>query len=254
MKMESFASFTEGRFASFGLPSSKILKTTESCIAKQSKPASVNETNSRKAQRLQDRTLRNVTSPLLRLPCENRLRIYAALDEGLIGHNAKMKIGVFLENYGHYRDSYINPVGRQTYNEARPFLAVKGFQLYYLARMQNLASRTGIKKRHCLTRLKPVFTGGSPFRVLRYPRSCTSLKVLEIDVVLGPHADSRVYTVVPQVQRNTAIRTSIENVIEAFVTMTATEPAFATPRYCYKKIRMKNISVARAIMSTRRRR
>jgi hypothetical protein len=233
MKMKSSDFFTEGRSASFGLPSSKTLKTTQSCIAKQSKPASVNKINCCKAQRLQDHTC-NMASPLLRLPIEIRLRIYAALDEGFIGYNARMKTGAFLENYRRYKDSYINLVCRQIYNEAQPFLAAKGFQLYYLATMQNFISGMGIKKRQCLTRLKLVFAGGSPFRVLRYMRSCTSLKVLEIDAVLDPNEDYWIRRMAPFVRKNTAIKTSIENAIEAFVTMTATELVFGTPRYCTK--------------------
>lgn len=38
----------------------------------------------------------------------------------------------------------------------------------------------------------------------------------------------------PFVRKNTAIKTSIENAIEAFVTMTATELVFGAPRYCTK--------------------
>jgi len=113
-------------------------------------------------------------------------------------------------------------------------LAAKGFQLYYLATMQNFISGMGIKKRQCLTRLKLVFAGGSPFRVLRYMRSCTSLKVLEIDAVLDPNEDYWIRRMAPFARKNTAIKTSIENAIEAFVTMTATELVLGTRRYCTK--------------------
>jgi len=118
MKRKSSDFVTEGRSASFSLPFYNTLKTTQLCIAKQSKPTSVNKTNSRKAQRLQDRTLRSMASPLFRLPIEIRLRIYAEVDEDFIGYNAKMKTGAFLENYRRYKNNYINLVCRQIYNEA----------------------------------------------------------------------------------------------------------------------------------------
>ncbi len=55
-----------------------------------------------------------------------------------------MKIGAFLENYRRYKNNYINLVCCQIYNEAQPFLAANGFQLYYLATMQNFISGMGI--------------------------------------------------------------------------------------------------------------
>jgi len=85
-----------------------------------------------------------MASPLLRLRIKIRLRIYAALDEGFIEYNARMKIGAFLENYRRYKNNYINLVCCQIYNEAQPFLAANGFQLYYLATMQNFISGMGI--------------------------------------------------------------------------------------------------------------
>lgn len=123
MKRKSSDLLAEGRSASIGLPFSDTSQTTQSCIAKQSEPA----VNSCKAQRLRDRTLRNMASPLLRLPVEIRLRIYAAVDEGFIGENARMKTNFFLKKYRRYRNAYINLLCRQIYNGVRPFLAAKGF-------------------------------------------------------------------------------------------------------------------------------
>lgn len=225
MKRKSSDLLAEGRSASIGLPFSDTSQTTQSCIAKQSEPA----VNSCKAQRLRDRTVRNMASPLLRLPVELRLRIYAAVDEGFIEENTRMKTSFYLKKYRRYRNAYINLVCRQTYNEARRLLAAKDFQLYYLATMRDFISGMGIKKRQCLMRLRLVFAGGSPFRVLRYMRSCTSLKVLEIDAVLDLHADYGFDEKAPWVQTNTVIKAGMENAIEAFVSMTATELALQPP-------------------------
>jgi len=131
------------------------------------------------------------------------------------------------------------------YNEARPFLAAKGFQLYYLATMQSFITGMGIKKRQCLTRLKLVFAGGWPFRVLRYMRSCTSLKVLEIDDVLNLDEEYWIRRMPPSFRKNTTIKIGIENTIEAFVTTTATELAFGIPRYYNKDTDEQNLGCER---------
>jgi len=103
MKTKSSDFDREGRSASFGLPSSGTLKTAQSSIAKQSEAVSVNKIRSCKAQRVRDGTLRNMASPLLRLPIEIRLRIYAEVDESFIGYNARMRTGAFLENYRRFK-------------------------------------------------------------------------------------------------------------------------------------------------------
>jgi len=54
-------------------------------------------------------------------------------------------------------------------------------------------------------------------------------KVLEIDSVLDPHADYGFDEKAPWVQTNTVIKAGMENAIEAFVSMTATELALQPP-------------------------
>ncbi len=52
--------------------------------------------------------------------------------------------------------------------------------------------------------------------------------------MLDPNEDYRIRRMVPFVRKNTAIKTGIYNAIEAFVTVTATELVFETPRYYNK--------------------
>lgn len=79
----------------------------------------------------------------------------------------------------------------------------------------------GNKRQQCLTRLRLVFTGGSPFRVLRYMRSYTSLKVREFDAVLDPNEAYFIRRLAPFVQKYAT---------EAFVKMRVTELVVGAPR------------------------
>lgn len=118
----------------------------------------------------------------LALPPEIRNMIYdlVFVSPTYIGTNG-MTTKYFLRDVVKWRNLDFAISCRQIYAEsANVFYAKNGFEFYYIRPFKEFMESIGIERRRLITKLNFNFLNGSPFIVLRYIRSCTSIQQLNI--------------------------------------------------------------------------
>jgi hypothetical protein len=124
--------------------------------------------------------------PFLQLPNEVRNMVYDCLfisPEHYIGRNMTSYIG-FLKSFYVYRNVSFIRTCRQIYQETESmFFACNGFVFHRSSLLQRFLEGIGPKRRRMLTKLRFNWEMGDPYPALRFVRSCTNLRSLEINYI-----------------------------------------------------------------------
>ncbi|MCJ1366143.1 hypothetical protein MMC16_005268 [Acarospora aff. strigata] len=122
--------------------------------------------------------------PFLKLPPEIRNRIYDLIfvSDQYIGANGTLT-KTFYHEAAKYRNLAFASACRLIYQEsANIFYAKNGFEFFYIRPFLEFLEAIGATLRKLLTKLRYNYSHGTPFVVLRYLKSCTNLRELEVSV------------------------------------------------------------------------
>lgn len=147
--------------------------------------------------------------PFLKFPPEIRNRVYEFLFVSPIyigSEGASTKS--FYKDASRWRNLTFAKSCRQMYNESGDiFYAKNGFEFFYIRPFLEFMEAIGIQRRRILTKLKYHCSNGRPFIALRYVRSCTSLRELEVSA-----------RVVMKNKKNSWWSYPVENPLKVFLT------------------------------------